>query len=1118
MKKRKTNIPLSWDIRKILRIMKIAAVLVFILSVHSFASSYGQTIKMNISIENATFKEIIERLEKESGYYVVIKYDQTLLDKKFDADFKNATVSEILDILLKDTGLGYKFIDKYIAISTLSELKSANQQQKTVTGKITDSSGTSLPGVSIVVKGTTTGTITDANGIYTLSNIPEKAILQYSFVGMKSQDVAVGTKTTINVTLAEDAIGIEEVVAIGYGTQRRASVTGSVATISAAILTIAPLASASNALTGRVPGLITFQVRGLPGADAATLSIRGFGAPLVIVDGVESNINNIDANEIENISVLKDAASAIYGSRAGNGVVLVTTKRGGLSKPTFLLNSTMTYQGATYLPEMNSSGQLSELQREAHLNSGKPESTAPWTQKQVDLFYAGTDPDYPNTDWFSVVARKWSPQQQHNLSVRGGSDNIKYYGFLGYLDQLSMFKNSGGEYGRYNVRSNIDAKISDNFNVRFDISSIIENRNFPWRADEMANSVWQEFWNATPTNAAELPDKTKMASDLILTTTNGTVGGYKRTNSQKINGILSLDYRFNQVKGLSAKAYLNYDQNYSSFKMWDWLTDRWKYTYSNDTYTQVAFKSNRGLTYRDDKDRTITGQFSLNFDRTFAEVHHVSAMGLYEIIDIKSNWFQAFRDGQKTFAIDYAFAGSLTNQQVNDGAAEMGRQSYVARVNYSYKSKYLFEGTFRIDQSAKFSPEQRTGKFPSVSLGWRLSEENFIKDNIPSLESLKLRASVSQTGNDAVGNFQYLSGFKYGLAYIPSANASVGLVQSGLPNPFLTWETMTIYNGGLDFGLNKRKLYGELDVFYRNREGIPGTRSVSLPTTFGASLPTENLNSINTRGFELIVGNEGKWKDLRWDISANMSWSRSKWGFYDEPVYADPDQDRQNKRTGQWTDRLFGYINEGLFTTQAEIDALTYKYNETQGNVSIKPGDIRFKDINGDGLLNWKDQIEIGKGTMPHWIGGFNLNFNYKNFDLTTLFQGALGFYQKIVLQQGTNYTVFMYDNRWTPTNNNANGLVPRLGGANSNTWNSDFYNKRSDYLRLKSFSLGYSLPTSLIKKVSLKNVRLYVAGTNLFTLSGLNKYSIDPESMSGYSTYYYPQMRTFTFGLNVSF
>lgn len=996
------------------------------------------------------------------------------------------------------------------------------QAPQTIRGKVTDAKGLPLPGVTIVVKGTTTGTITDADGNYNLNNIPADAVLVFSFVGMKAQEVAIAGKTVINITMEEETVGIEEIVAVGYGTQKRINLTGSVATVSAEKLTTAPVASTSNALSGRLPGLITKQVRGLPGSDGATLSIRGFDSPLVIVDGVESSFNTIDANEIESISVLKDASAAIYGARAGNGVILVTTKRGNLSKPTITLHSTYTLQDVIHLPELGSSGQMAELIREAHLNAGYPESTVRFTQEEVDLFYAGTDPDYPNTNWYKLVCRDWSPQHQHNLSVRGGNEQIKYYGFLGYLDQQSMFKKNGGEYQRYNIRSNIDARISKRLQVQLDLSSIIEDKDFPWRGDEGANSVWDEYWNSEPFWLAELPDKTKIpqagsgGAVGLHAITNSGISGYRKTDTQNIKGTLSAKYDFS-LKGLSAKAFINYDRNYSFYKMWDWLVDSWSYNYSNDTYTQYTTQSNRGLTYQDSKNRTLTGQLSLNFDRTFSKVHHITALALYELIDYESNWISAFRDGQKTFSLDYAFAGSLANQKVNDGASEMGRISYIGRVNYDYKSKYLLESTLRIDQSAKFSKDERTGVFPSVSLGWRLSEENFIKEHIPALENLKLRASFSQTGNDAVGNFQYLAGYKYGETYLIGSGATAGLVATGLANPNLTWEKMTIYNLGIEFGLTKRVIYGEADFFYRERDGIPGTRVVSLPTTFGADLPTENLNEINTRGFELTLGNTGKWHDLSWDINANISWSRSKWGFYDEPAYEDPDQDRLYRKTSRWTDITYGYVSEGLFTSQEEIDALDYFYNETQGNISIKPGDIRYKDINGDHLLNWRDQVEIGKGSMPHWMGGLNLNLNYKNFDLQALFQAALGFTQKIVLMPGSNYSVFVYDNRWIPENNHRDGLVPRLGGASSNNWNSNFNYKKSDYLRLKALSLGYSLPKSFMRGAGIESLRLYLAGTNIFTISGLNKYSIDPEAQSGYSGKYYPQMRTFTLGLNIS-
>jgi hypothetical protein len=348
-----------------------------------------------------------------------------------------------------------------------------------------------------------------------------------------------------------------------------------------------------------------------------------------------------------------------------------------------------------------------------------------------------------------------------------------------------------------------------------------------------------------------------------------------------------------------------------------------------------------------------------------------------------------------------------------------------------------------------------------------------------------------------------------------------------MANPLFSWETMTISNVGLDFSLSKRKLYGEIDVFYRNREGMLATRRNSVPDEFGINPPYENLNSQNTRGFELLLGHEGSLNDLRWNVRGNVSWSRSKWDSFDEPAeWEDADQERQKKKTGQWTDRAFGYVSEGLFTSQEEIDALDFVYNETQGNVALAPGDVRFQDINGDGLLDWKDKVEIGKGNTPHWIGGLNMDISYKNFDLSAFFQGAWGFTQKIRFLHSGNYSELVYNERWTPENNSKDGLMPRLGGAGTNNANSDFYNKKSDYVRLKTASIGYNLPKSILQKVNIQNLRLYVAAVNLFTISGLEKYSIDAEAPgigSGPSWsnraggYFYPQMRTISFGLNLT-
>ncbi|MDP2338595.1 MAG: TonB-dependent receptor [Bacteroidota bacterium] len=1032
-----------------------------------------------------------------------------------------------MDKVFENTDVSYSIKDRQILLINSrmvgTEIEAVSQQQKPVFGKVTDSSGSPLPGVSVVVKGTTTGTITDSNGNYSLPNVAADATISFSFIGLKTQEIAVAGKTTLNIKMQEEIVGIEEVVAVGYGEQRKGNLTGSIATVKSDQLIVAPLASITNTLAGRLPGLVSIQRSGLPGADNASLSIRGFGNALVIVDGIEGNFNNIDANEVESISVLKDGAASIYGSRAGNGVILVTTKRGKMEKPTITFNTSQTFQSITAMPKMTSAGQWAEVQTETWLQQGKPVSQVPYTQEQIQKYYDGSDPlQYPNTNWYNVLIREWSPQQQHNLSIKGGSDRIKFLGFLGYLNQETIWKKSGGDYKRYNFQSNIDAKILDNLSLQLDVASIVEDRNYPHRdqTGTASGTIWQDFWNMYPIYPSSLPDTTKipftgMGNALALSNMDN---GYNNTDNQNIKGTLSLSYNFNSIKGLSAKALVNYSKNYSTNKVFYKPLKFYTYDYASKIYSlKGALFSKAGLSQSNNQDRALTGQFSLNYDHIFGENHHLTILALYEAIDYKSNWISAGRVDYLTPAIDQLFAGSTKGMSNNGAANEMGRKSYVGRLNYSFKDKYLVESTLRADASAKFPTSKRWGYFPSLSLGWRMSQENFLK-NVQSLDNLKLRASYGSSGNDAVGNFQYLSGYNYGSTYLLGSAIQQGLVSTGLANPNLTWEGIQVYNCGIDFSMWKGKLYGEIDAFYRERTGIIGTRTTSLPSSFGAVLPPENVNSMNNRGFEINLGNRGNFRDLNWDISGNISWSRSKWMHNDEPSYTDPDQERIYKVSGRWTDRRFGYLSDGLFTSQAEIDALQFD-QDLQGNKTLRPGDMRYKDVNGDGKLDWKDQVEIGKGTEPHWMIGFNTNLNYKNFDLSALFQGAMGYYTYIANDNGILLnSVPMFNSRWTEANNNSNAFVPRRGGnATNNYLNSDHYYKKAGYLRLKTLSIGYTISKKWLEKANISHLRIYAAGTNLLTFDKLKEFNLDPESPSGKLGSYYPQQKTITFGAIIS-
>ena len=1108
---------------KLLLTMKLTVIALCLTVFQGFALvTYGQSAKVNLKMENVPIKQILNSIEDQTNLFFLYNGKLVDVERKVNINVNNQNINDVLKEIFAGTNIKYEIDNRQILLSNMEGTSGLGvQQQKLISGKVADSNGISLPGVSIVVKGTTNGTITDTDGKYSLSNVPTSGTLQFSFVGMKMQEILVGNKTSIDVILVEDAIGLEEVVAVGYGTQKKGNLTGSISSVKSEKLTVAPVASTANALAGRLPGLISQQSSGKPGSDQASLSIRGFGQALWIVDGVEANFNNIDPNQIESISVLKDGSASIYGSRAGNGVILVTTKRGNDQKPTVSLNSSYTLQGIIAMAKPVSAGQYAELESEKYINQGK---TAPFSAEQIQKYYDGTDPQYPNTNWFKETVRDWAPLQQHNLSVRGGSDKIKYYGFFGYMDQESMWKTNGGKYGRYNLQSNIDAKITDNLSMQLDLSSVVENSKFPNRTQDAGiNSLWQDLWNSLPIYPASLPDPTKnsyangQGVGSIKMISNYDIAGYNKTNSQNLKGTFILNYKIKPIQGLSAKVLLNYMQNYQDVNEFSKPYDFYTYDVASKKYTLAGSLGTQAkLTVQKSGLRNMTRQLSLNYDHLFGTDHHITALALYEAIDYKTDYLLAGRDKYLTPAIEQLFAGAVETSQATGTATEMGRVSYVGRLNYSYKDKYLVETTLRADASAKFPSDQRWGYFPSVSLGWRLNKEGFM-ENISAFDELKIRGSYGSSGYDGVGNFQYLAGYQFDGQWLIGSSTQQGLKSTGLANPYLTWEKIKIYNLGTDFSLWKRKLFGEADVFYRELSGIPATRILSLPNTFGASLPPENINSQNTRGFEFSLGTSGQKGDLSYEVSGNVSWSRSKWDHFEEQNYTDPDQIRILQASGKWTDVWYGYKSDGLFTSQDEISNLKYTY--PAGNASLKPGDIKYVDVNNDGKLDWKDQVDIGKGTVPHWMVGGTVNLKYKNFDFSSLFQGAFGYNTYIVLQHGgINYSEVLYDLRWSEKNNSANAFVPRLGGSSTNDFVSDHFYKKAGYLRLKVLSIGYNVPKNIIAKYSLQELRIYFAGTNLLTFDKLKDYKVDPEAPTGNAGYYYPQQKTITFGVNLSF
>ncbi|MDR1171069.1 MAG: TonB-dependent receptor [Bacteroidales bacterium] len=1107
--------------------MKISILLLTVGIFSLSASVYSQDARISIRIQDESINDVLATIKAQTSYSFWFDVNDVDVEQRVSLNISDETVKSVLSQTLKDQDVDFAMYGNHIIIAKKGTFGSlAASQGITVTGTVTDNAGEPMPGVNVVVQGTTTGVVTGSDGKYSISVPDKNAVILFSFIGYSSQETTVGDRTLINVSMVEDTREIEEVVVVGYGVQKKETLTGAVSKISSKDLTVAPVANTTNALAGRLPGLTVIQQSGQPGSDGSSLNIRGFDSPLVIVDGVEAAFHTIDPNMIESISVLKDGSASIYGSRAGNGVILVTTKRGVQQKPVFTFTTNLTLQGITSMPKPTSAGQYAELEREKWIQSGKPEEQAPFTEEQIRKYYDGSDPQYPNTDWYGELVRNWTPQQQYNLSVRGGSENVKYYGFIGYLNQQSMWKNNGGHYDRYNMQSNIDASINKNLSFLLDLAAIVESKIFPVRPQSAGgDNVWQDFWNTLPVYPAHLPDPSLVSyadgggTGGAHVTSNYELMGYNKWDNQNFKGTGTLLYKVPGVTGLSAKLLVNAIVNYNKVSVFSKPVKYYTYDIASETYTLRGALGNMAqLNTTQNRNLSITTQASLNYDRTFAGAHHITALALFEGIDYRSDWFSASRDNFLSPAVEQMYAGDNSTAKNNGSASEDGRMSFVGRVNYDYKSKYMFEATIRADASARFSPTKRWGYFPSVSAAWRLSEDDFMQ-GADYLDNLKIRANYGRSGNDNVVSFQYLSGYMLqGFAgSLIGDNPMKAIYSSVIPNPNLSWEEIEISNAGIDFSFLNKKLYGEADVFYRKRTGIPASRITTFPSTFGASLPQENINSLDNRGFELMLGTRFHISDFMFDISGNVAWSRDKYIHYEEPEYTDPDEIRMNKASGNWTDRLFGYRSDKLFGSPGEIDALTFQ-QDNNNNTTLRPGDVRYININDDDRLDWRDQVELG-ARWPHWTTGFNINASYKNFDLTALFQGAFGYYTDTWLLRSIRvYSEEVYNLRWTEKDNNTDALVPRMGGSGLNGEASDYRYKKAGYLRLKNASLGYNIPRELLSKIFVESARIYVSGYNLLTFDKLKKYHIDPEAPFGNAGYYYPQQRTINIGLNVSF
>ncbi len=1068
----------------------------------------------------------------------------------------------------------YRSLTRYFCslLLTLLVMTATYAQDVTVKGKVNDEQGQGLPGVSVLVKGTSTGTVTDIEGNYTV-NAPGTATLVFSFIGYITQEIPLGNKTSLDVKMATDTKALDEVVVVGYGTAKKATLTGSVTAVKGAELQKAPSTNLSNTLGGRLPGVSAVQSSGEPGYDGSAIRIRGTNSlgnsnALIVVDGVPNRSGGLDRlnpADIESISVLKDAAAAIYGSRAGNGVILITTKRGKSGKPQLSYDLNVGMGQPTRTPKMSDAAEYATIRNELQIYDNLPVNqwsgalqgfntngaytrtdngnvlSAVFTPTDLQKFRDGSDPlIHPNTDWYGSVIRKWSPQQRHNLQLTGGSENIKYLASLGYINQEGNYVNSATGYKQYDMRVNLDTKINKYVTAKLGVVMREEFRRFPNGGG--AGDIFRMLMRGKPTEIAIWPDgrpgpDIENGQNPAVITTNTT--GYNNDKRDYIQTNGQLDIDVPGVPGLKVTAMAAIDKQMRRQKSFQkpWTLYYWdKKTYEEDGVTPFLTGTVRStfndprLTETSSQELSIqlTGQAS--YEKTIGS-HNFNAMVGIQRETVDADGFFAYRRYFISPVVDQLFAGGTPEQNIGNSGTNNGdlykraRLSYFGRVGYNFKEKYLAEFLWRADGSYVFPKDGRFGFFPGVSAGWRISEEGFWKDNIRFVNNVKLRASWGQMGaepyllgTETLAEYQYLNTMGFG-TYIINDQVAKTLLESRVANNTFTWEVANNSNFGIEGTLWKDRIAFEIDYFINNRSKILIPKTGSTPSSAGidGKLPPQNLGKLQNKGWEFKVSYDGSVDNFTYSVGVNGGYAKNTIKYWDET----PGAPSYQRTTGKPYNAFLAYQYDGVFADQASIDANKLDYSGITG--SLRPGDMKFKDINNDGKITADDKVRSDKTNRPQFTGGMNINLGYKSFDLSILFQGTLGGLQYIGQTESGdigNYLKYAYDHRWTI--DNPSSTDPRLANRN-NTYYTNFdnagantyYLKSNNYLRLKNIELGYNLPSEIGSKIGVGNLRVYVNGLNLITFDKIKIW--DPEATSS-NGQYYPQSRVLNAGVRVTF
>lgn len=1044
--------------------------------------------------------------------------------------FPNHSVIKLLLCCIITTSAFAKTPDTY------TDVQNAVSLQQTITGVVSDAEGT-LPGVSILVKGTTVGVETDFDGNYSITVPNSDAVLVFSYLGYTTQEISVANQTTINVTLQTDTSVLNEVVVVGYTSKKRGEITGSISTLKAEEIENTSNREVAKSLSGRVTGLIVSDRGGLPGSNNdVTLLIRGQAtlnnnAPLILIDGVQAGIgtfNQLSPQDIGNISILKDGAAAVYGNRAANGVILVTTKRGKSGEPRINLSTSLSISSFSAKPNLMNSEQFAIYENEIADRLG---NALPFSQTDIDNFASGSDPiNFPNTNWFNSTFANTAKETRHSISISGGSSKAKYFVSADNINREGLFASGDTDFNQNQVRSNIDVKVSDDVKLSVDLSGRFSKQNAP---GVPLGFIYKHIYTNFPTVLDVYPNGLPArggedgANPIIMSSREA---GFNENKVNDLRGRFAIDWKLDKItEGLSFNAYTGVRRTTS--KQRDFYNP-WTYYVLNQTTNE--YEPNTGISQQGsvnilrntsfDFDETLING-SLRYNNTFADLHSVNAMAAVEQITTESSTFFAQANNLPSDQLPYLFAGDPETTVNNGTASELALLSYFGTLSYDYDKKYFVDLMLRRDGSSRFGPSKRFGTFYSVGGNWAIGKESFLED-VTWLNALNIKGSYSVMGNDRIAPFQYLSQFSYGNTnpnnsrpnyYVFGESGAVfnGYRTGVAPNPNVTWETAKMSNIAVSFAMLDNRLYGEVNFYNQKRSDILVSNDAAIPNFTGVQLPDENIGRVDSKGVEVTLGWADKIGDVSYNVGFNLTQAQNEVIFLPQPENIPERQDITGFRIGSY---IVAPTN-GIFQNQSQVD------NATATIANTVEGEPFYVDTNEDGVIDNQDWIRLNASNIPEIQYGITGGLNYKNFNFNLLLQGQAKAKVLVFFDQIGSKPTHVFTDRWTPTNTNAR--YPRAFGLNdtysgpqdgNNSVYADLWYHDASFLRLKEVELGYTLNKDV---TTFADVKLFVRGFNLLTMfSDVQKLGLDPEA-TAYNNFRdatYPSLKMYSFGLNVTF